>query len=55
MSAAQCKAARRRLKNDTRYKPARGSRGLAKAMARNRKRAAAGQGLGSVGYSKRKG
>lgn len=58
MSAAQCKAARRKMKNDPRYQPKKGLRGgfgksmtpgMRKAMARNRKMVAAGKGAGSIG------
>jgi hypothetical protein len=54
MSAAQCKAARRKMRHDPRYKPKRGSRSLARANAIKRKVANAGGGARSVGFQKRK-
>lgn len=54
MSAAQCKAARRKMMNDPRYKPKKGLRaGTKRAMTRNRKRIAAGGMAGSIGFSKK--
>lgn len=56
MSVAQCKAARRKMKNDPRYKPKKGNRGgLKAALSRNRKMIAAGKGAGTVGYTGKKG
>lgn len=53
MSASQCKAARRRLRNDPRYKPKRGNRGLRKNLAKQRKVTLAGGGARSIGYKKK--
>jgi len=54
MSAGQCKAARRKMKNDPRYKPKKGLRGnIKRVQARNRKRIAAGKAAGSIGFNKR--
>ena len=59
MTVAQTKAARRKWRNDGRYKPKKGLRGggsagMSKsarlAEAKNRKRTNRGQAAGSVGY-----
>lgn len=55
MSAAQCKAARRRMKNDGRYKPKKGSRSKLRAAALQRKILNAGGGMRSIGHSGKKG
>lgn len=54
MTIAQCKAARHKMQHDPRYKPKRGSRGIKRGLALQRKIMLAGGGMRSIGYHKKK-